>query len=418
LGAACHASLALVKGETPPEGIPIQQLLLSPDHCDFPWKVRLFLPILTYQQRYLVKLTTAIDSGKLLRNARFRDLHYIVKVADENGKWFSGQSYRHLAAPSDWVGKVEIDSHVGVLLRPGTYLIAMIVYDSVHRQSNVWRRRVNVATLINDPLPQLDLGIPSVYFSEDIPSADSASVFPDQWEPKAPDLYYVKEAWTFGPGISRLPVRNGAPLVIDVVVNLSPGYYFGPEGSETAYRENADLMLQMVSVLSGLSPAKGCVRVSVLDILRQVTLQDRTTSEIDWEDFRRTVNGVEYEKIDVKTLAVRTRGAEFFRDFLERLAAEPQPCGLQSGAFRHVVIVVSTGLVFPHGSQVPRLSEEGLTQGLLYYLHLQVGPNDIFDQIDQILHPVRPTVLRLKSSLEFRKAIARIIAEIEMRDRR
>jgi hypothetical protein len=384
--------------------------------------VKLLPPILTYQQRYLVTLTAAIDCGTLLKDVRVRDLHYVVKVADERGNWFSGQSYGRFAATSACAGRFEVVSNSDVLVRPGTYVIAIIVYDSVHGQSNVWRHQVKAPALKNDPLPQLDRDIPAVYFPEDEPSADRAAVPAMLRGPAGLGLFIKWEKafgplGTLGPGISRLPVNNVEPLVIDVVVNLSPGYYFGSEDSNSAYRANANLMLQMGSVLSGLSPAKGCVRFSVLDVLQHTTLLDRS-SEIDWLDFRKTVNGVEHEKIDVQTLAAGLKGAVFFRDFLARLTAESQACGLQLGTFQRIVIVVSTGLIFPRGSPVPRLPAEALTRGQVYYLRPQVGSSDLWDQIGGILHPMKPRAFLLTGSLQFRKAIARIISEIEARDSR
>src|SRR6516164_4898938 len=112
---SCNTRLFAIKPQEPPDSIPIQQLLLGPDHQDFPWKVKLQAPILTYQQRYLVRLTTAIDRGKLMKEVSFRELHYIVKAADEKGIWFSGQAYSHFHAPPDTTGKLEIDSYDGVI---------------------------------------------------------------------------------------------------------------------------------------------------------------------------------------------------------------------------------------------------------------------------------------------------------------
>ena len=72
--------------------LPFDTWILGTDRHDFAWQVRLLGPRLTFQQRYLeqVRITIPLDKWK---EPTQRDLHFLIKVADEQGKWFAPESY-------------------------------------------------------------------------------------------------------------------------------------------------------------------------------------------------------------------------------------------------------------------------------------------------------------------------------------
>src|SRR6266404_3096089 len=61
------------------QGPPAPEVWLGgPDHHEFPWKVHLLGPYLTFQQRYLVQVratTPVVSPGS---NASGRELHFLV----------------------------------------------------------------------------------------------------------------------------------------------------------------------------------------------------------------------------------------------------------------------------------------------------------------------------------------------------
>ena len=81
--------------------------------------------------------------------------------------------------------------------------------------------------------------------------------------------------------------------------------------------------------------------------------------------------------------------------------------------YLHVIIVASTGLMFPPGSQVPPLQLENSTQDLFYYVRPVIETNDLWDQIEKILRPTKPVVFKVRGAVEFRKALAHIVSGIE-----
>src|SRR5437868_3617260 len=64
--------------------LPLEEWLSQGEHADFPLKVRTSKPMLTYQQRMLVKVIAEVSPDILQKRSVTRNLHFIVKVADEN----------------------------------------------------------------------------------------------------------------------------------------------------------------------------------------------------------------------------------------------------------------------------------------------------------------------------------------------
>ena len=399
------------RSANPTDAVPTQELVQGPDRHDFPCKVELESPILTYQQRYLVGVGITLDRRELMKNGASRDLHYVVKVADEAGKWFAGQSYEHVTVSRS---RRATESYAEILVRPGSYTVVTIVYDSVHQQANVQRVHLKVGALKNDPLPLVDRNINAAEFPLDPPRLHFQSPAEGRWYFYAARFRpgYVTGSWAFTDDPLHLPVRNAMPAVIDVVVNFSPGSSFG--SSVPAYEWNANLMLQVASVLSGLEAGEGCARLSAVDVVQQSVLLDRReTKKLDWRSLRELVLKTNYAEVDVQTLSKATQGAIFFRDFLAQLNTDSSPCGLEPGHYLHVMIVASTGLVFPRGSPIPPLQPENSTKTLFYYVRPLVRPSDLWDQIGGILRLEKPVILEVRGGAEFRRGLAHIISGIE-----
>jgi hypothetical protein len=62
----CAATLCA--GQSGP--VPVEQWLRGPDRRDFPWKVRLLKPRLTFQQRYLVQVRANLPVEVLQQGTR------------------------------------------------------------------------------------------------------------------------------------------------------------------------------------------------------------------------------------------------------------------------------------------------------------------------------------------------------------
>src|SRR5205085_380861 len=148
--------------------------------------------------------------------------------------------------------------------------LAVLAYEAGTKQYDVHRQVIQVARPKHDDFPQLDRDLPVVEFLPEVPR-DSSSVERGRRQRFAPggaSEPKLDDAWALGHGHEWLPVRNAAPIRLDVVLNfanwLDPELRQSP--SATLYRRRIGRLLQIGSVLSHLGLANGCVRVSGMDV--------------------------------------------------------------------------------------------------------------------------------------------------------
>ncbi len=391
--------------------VPVEEWLRGPDRRDFPWKISVDAPRLTFQQRYLLQVHVKISAPELQKSSPRRDLHFVVKVADEERHWFPGEDYYHYPVPPALDASDEIQFAAGLYLRPGNYVLAVMAYDSVLKNGDLVRQNVRVPALKNDPLPHLDRDLPTVEFLREVPRG---SVL----EPRGT---LQDDTWELGSGREWLPVADARPVRIDVVLNFSqwleprplslrarmhsPVEWVAPTLSEQ--RQMVARMLQIGSVLSDLGVQDGCVRVTGLDIIRmKVLFDDLDGSQADWKKIGDQVNKNDRNTIDVHALAGRTRVAEFLSQKLSALMADTSGCaGVEE--VRRVIVMASPGVEFPEGTRLVRLAPE--SDRRLYYL--KVG-FDVPDDIERVLRPAKPRKFAVEEPRKFRQALAQIVKEL------
>jgi hypothetical protein len=419
LGAIFAATPAPAQKAKPRPALPVEQWLRGPDRQDFPWKVQLLPARLTFQQRYLVQLRATIPAAVLQKGAPERDLYFVVKAADERGRWFDGESYNHYPVPPSLSSQTDVEFDLGLYTRPGDYQIAVMVYDRVLRQGNLWRGPLHVPSLKDDPLPQLERDLPAIEFLPDVPRESLFREAPrqrfrtrrwDQWQPK--DDRDSTALWPLGHGREWLPLSGTRPLRIDVLLNFSqvvdPGMQFQP--SPSVHQEDVGQVLQIGSLLSHLGVASGCVRITGLDIVRRHVIFERQDGrELNWDKVRDTVAKLDQTTVDVRSLEDRTRGGSFLRDHLARLMADAPACGSGRELPQRVVVVVSRELSFPGGAKL----EPPAAKGCCRFFYLQTRGHELYEGIWNLLKPVKARRFTVSDPLRFRKALAGMMADIE-----
>jgi len=98
----------------------------------------------------------------------------------------------------------------------------------------------------------------------------------------------------------------------------------------------------------------------------------------------------------------------FFRDFLgQRLSSENA-----GGDPMRVIIVVTSAQLFENGSDLRPLQVEGDCHCRVYYLRFRLSINDVFDQLERFMKPLRPRVFNLIGARDLRKALAEIVEDL------
>ena len=400
--AFAHAQTAV------PSDIPVDEWLRGPDRHDFPWKVKIRDPWLTFQQRHTVQVHADFRLRDLKKHGiSADDLHLLLKVADSDGKWLPGEAYSPLEIKPEYGN--EVDTVATFYARPGKFKVALIAYDARNHRGNLWRGELTVPALKGDPLPNADLSLPVIQFLPQATVARSTRRFGSQRT--------LFDASAFGKGKLTLPVDNERPVQVDIVANLALS-----DAANTPYRQapdwmykiNADTLLQISNVLTQVDLKNGCVRFSAIDILRQKTFIERqNAATIDWDKIIQLVEDFERVKIEARVLASQKQTADAFAKFVEKLLDDPG-CAVSSSPL-HVLVVVGDAFIFPNGTAMRPVRARPESQGY-YFKLMPIGAGN-WDQVESVLKPIHPTRFEFSNSIRFRQILASFMERVESTSR-
>jgi hypothetical protein len=352
--------------------LPLDQWLSAGPHRDFKARSKIQKPRLTFQQRYLVRLVTTIDMRALQKNGVERDLHHVIKVADESGRWFPEETYSHSTFNAS-LHNTDLQIVTDLYMLPGRYNVATIIYDSVQQIRDVLMKTVQVPQVKDDPLPDLAHHLSRVEF---LP--------PSQ-----------RGRYQLGHGTAWLPVSTKNAVQIELLVDAG-----------NAYSASEDILA--ANIVSQIRPSRGCVYVSVLDTLRQeIMFLHEEAQQLDWEKRGQQVLDRDLNTIDVAHLNERNTGA-FFRDRVQKLLEEKPACPGMAQTPRRVFVVLTSGLGFVGGT-IPKL--EISPESVISTIHLRVG-YIFFDNAQKVLRPLAPRTKTAGNPVSFRREVKHIMDEI------
>ncbi len=410
------------KPDEPHPNLPVAQWLRGSDRTDFKWRVELLPPRMTFQQRYLVQVRAYVDVQPLVGDDK-RDFYFLLKVADEMGNWLPNDTYNHYPLPPGLDKKSEIQYATGLYAKPGKYTAALVLFDAVQGQGNVWRKQFEVKAPKKDPLPTMDRDIPAIEFltevpSDALPTHERVAVM-RRGRLAVPAISGSSEAsdeeWPPGHGSEFLPVRPPRPLRVDIVLNFAPWIdpYLQRRTTASAYRADSGRMLQIGAVLSHLNVERGCVRVGAVDLSKLTVVFNRLDGhDADWDKITEQVRKIDHNTVSAAVLGNRKSTAGFLRDYMTDLMTDASGCGPGSEKTDHVIVLVSHDFQFPAGTRGDRLWPDVQCSSCRYY-HLRInggGPGSS-DDLEKFFKAANPRRFDVNSPEQFRKALAEMIDE-------
>jgi hypothetical protein len=409
-GILCFGGHSRGEGNPPPE-VPIQSWLEGSDRQDFPWRVALSPAWLTFQQRRFVQTRITFRVRDLLKaGVSPGDLHVIVKLAGDDGRWLPGQSYSHFEPPPNLAAGDEIHSLTNLYVRQGTYKIAVMAYDSVHHRGNLWRGPLQVGRVKDDPLPGIEHFLPEVEF---LPAAKPLHV----GRSRGLASMITFDPWALGHGELLLPVVNSRPVQVDIVANVSLSAvtdWHNSEAPDWEYQLNGANLLQISNVISQLDLQDGCVRLSALDVRRQKIFVDRQDARtLDWSNLQKAIKSVNRTKIEASTLAGEKNEPAFLARYLEQLSSQPFACQASGPAPLHVLIIVSDAFVFPNGARMTTVRQTPIPGSVCYHLRVVPVAGGRWDEFEMVVQPWHPVKFDFADARRFRKALAQLITGIK-----
>lgn len=391
----------------------LERLLAEGPREQIPWKVSFKSRGLSVYQRLLASVDIQIDGKEVARRQGENQLIALVQITDPQEKTYEDHASFDLRKVEPVIRESNLVFSFDVLVLPGEYRAALVVYDTATREHSVTQLALHVDALKDDPLAAAWRDLPPVEFLADT-------------EP--PDAWFRPELT----GRLHLPLETKRPVHLDLFLNVTP-----PEAPDTpaswrapdrARISNPNLaaLLPSLKALSQIELAGGSMNVAALDLTRRrVSFEQQNVKDLDWPRLRDALAETKANVIDVGALQGRKQNAAFFRTEMVRRISEHStaPAGEAADPLR-VFIVLGNPTAFEEGSDLHPIKLDEECRCHVFYISYQLpptasrrpwvrpAPTAQRDAIPGLLNPLHPRVFTVSSPQDFRKALAKILSEI------
>lgn len=320
---------------------PFEQWQKEGERAPLRWTVQIFPAELSPQQRLLATVRIAIDAGNIVKRHGRGDLAVILEVTDSDGRPARTRYFFDLKSLPEDTKLPQLVFMQDMFLLPGEYRVAVGMGSVAMEAHNFTTRKLRVAELRSDPLPDVWAGMPSVEFRHPLG-------LPDDWYQP-----YLK-------GKVQLAARAPEPVHIDVLMNMTPSERMA--GSLRVFRRNMNVLVPALKILGGLRLERGSLDVALMDLAKQKTWEQKNVKTLDWKLFREPLGDNQPGVIDVQTLAAKAEMRQFFRDEVMKRAvtadvAEPL----------RVTIVLSAPVFLEHQQKLePVVIEKDRSRRVFY----------------------------------------------------
>jgi len=380
--------------------IPFRRWAEAGERSEIPWKVRIGRVRLSIHQRLRSSVIVTLDGRKLQKSSVERELFLVVRLAAREGGWYPAEATRDFRLVERLDGRTDVQFVVSMFVRPGDYSAAVVLYDRVTGERSVALRRLRVKPVSRDPLRGTDPDLPVVEF---IPLAEGA------------DSYFLPSI----EGRLRFPVETKRPVQVEILANFSASTEY--TGSRVVHSINLSILLPILKLFSGIQLANGSVTITALDLDRhRVFFQEQNVAQgLDWPRLKEELSTLRTTVVDVRALKGRKESAAFFREVLERrLTAPPRQTALATGGSSaaeepyRVFIVIGSAILFPRGSDLEPVSRVPDCRCRVYHLRHHAVFSNVWDELDNLMKPLKPRRFDISNPMDFRKALAAILDDL------
>ena len=385
----CATPAGAAEAELDLRSIPIAQWLSASDTAEIPWSVDVGSPGLRMDQRLEVPYGVRIGAKQLNRSGNAHDLFLVTRISSLDGEWLNEPSILRNDIEEQLPGNASIQFAMRAFVQPGDYLLWMVLYDRTSGKHNVARRKIRVPEIDKDPLPYLFKGMPLAEFPRTRESGDGTVLMSS----------------------SRLslPVTLKRPVDVQLISTLN-----APEQWVRRFRmvrNHNYITIGALAALSQMELNQGSISIAGLDLARhEVLFEQNDFDSIEWPALMDAMEKAQLPEISAAALEDRKNNGAFFRQFLsERIDSDTT----SSEKPLRVFIVVTSSLLFENGSDLKPIVVEGDCNCRVYHLRFRLTVNDVFDELEKFMKPLRPRTFNLMTARDLRKAIAAIIEDLE-----
>jgi len=377
---------------------PFDQWLSRPDRTQLKWSAHVRPAKLTAHQRMASRIEIEIDEKEISARRGRGELVTLVQIEDAAGKrWRIHNAFDLAPIPQDAKPHALLYSQE-VFLVPGEYRVALATCDSETHEYSFVRRTLHVGEVHGDALAHSGQDLPAVEFVRQLD-------MPDSWfQP------YIR-------GRLHVGMETKRAVHVDLVMNLTPSER--ASGSLRVFRRNMSVLVPSLKLLAAMEVPNGTLDVTLLDLTRQKTWEQKSARGLDWMKMREPLANNLPAVIDVESLAARQRMAQFFRDQVVGRAM-----AVAGRDELRVVIVLSAPAFLDHQFRLEPASFERDPNRKVFYLRYRpffarTNPDGTVsisgmpaDDLEHALKPLDARVLTASTPEDFRKAVASMLADI------
>src|ERR1700683_3895542 len=208
------------------------------------WHVQVLPTELTYYQRIHLCVLAKIPGREVLRHIPAGGLAFMVQVTDPHGRVFQDHSLLEPQLVEKGVTKGDLEISENMLVDPGTYSVALALYDQKTREYSFDERHINWPALKTDRLPDSWPADAGVQFFD--PRDSGFKIFLSDHPPQL-----------------NLPVHNGRPVHLDVILTFAPSRHTAR--SPSYYDHQQLVYFNALAELAGLDLTQGSVSLEIVD---------------------------------------------------------------------------------------------------------------------------------------------------------
>ncbi len=403
--------------EAPPE-IPFDDWIAETKRVELPWSIHISSARLSILQRFVVEFRVEVPSKSLYLLGPRYQLFLAVRLKPAGAAdWLNTHDVTGTRLHERMPKENHLEFSLRALVQPGEYTVGFILFDPISGLRSVALRKLKVRPLSSDPLPEISRDLPAVEFFQRGVDEDREVL---------PELH--SRLW--------IPLATRRPVHIELLVNFAaPEPVSGMPGNaerrarnlRSLHQRNVARMLGITKVFSQMELANGSLHITAFDLLRRsVIFEQDAAAGLDWPRLHVALAQINPLSIPVKALEGRRQNAAFLRNLLQQRLPPAAPAPVHAGNGGNggsdvgapaveplrVFIVISSPVIFERGADLsPVLPARG-SEFRVYHLQYRLSAANLWDDLPRVLRELAPRRIEIQTPDEFRRALARILADL------
>src|SRR5688572_3105048 len=129
--------------------IPIADWIENGENTEIPWRLDVRNPVLRMDQRMEVAYSAVISGKQLRQSGTEHELFFVNRISDPDGEWLTPFAVARQFYEKELPNSAQVRFNMRAMVKPGEYVLWVVLYDRKTGHHNVARRRIQVREIGN-----------------------------------------------------------------------------------------------------------------------------------------------------------------------------------------------------------------------------------------------------------------------------